>query len=79
MGWVPGHEVILGNDELCKMGADTPFTRPETILGLPYCVVKRATREWMDRKHMSAGSLEKTASIPSPSGKDLNKKGLLNC
>ena len=37
--WVPRHEGILGNeraDELAKKGADTPFTGPEPILGLPY-------------------------------------------
>jgi Ribonuclease HI len=42
---VPGHEGILGNertDELAKKGADTPFTEPEPILGLPYSGVKRA-------------------------------------
>jgi len=45
---------ILGNeraDELAKKGADTPFTGPEPILGLPYKVVKRAIRDWMERKH----------------------------
>ena len=43
--WVPRHEGILGNeraDKLAKKGADTPFTGPEPVLGLPYSVVKRA-------------------------------------
>ena len=43
--WVSGHEDILGNAravELAKKGADTPFTGPEPVFGLPYSVVKRA-------------------------------------
>ena len=50
-----GHEGILGNeraDELAKMAADTPFTGPEPVLGLPYSVVKRAIGDWMERKHI---------------------------
>ena len=38
--------------ELTKKGADTPFTGPETVLGLPYSVVKQAIWDWMERKHI---------------------------
>ena len=53
--WVSGHGDILGNvwaDELTKKGADTPFTGPEPVLGLPYSVVKRAIGDCMERKHI---------------------------
>ena len=46
---------ILGNeraDELAKKSADTPFTGPEPVLGLTYSMVKRAIRNWMERKHI---------------------------
>jgi hypothetical protein len=45
----------LGNertDEMAKKGADTPFTGPEPLLGLPYNVVKQTIRDWMERKHI---------------------------
>ena len=45
----------MGNEragELAKKGADTPFTGPEPVLGLPYSVVKRAIGDWMERKHI---------------------------
>ena len=52
--WVPGHEDFLGNekaDELAKKGADTQFTGPEPVPGLPYSVVRRAIGDWKERKH----------------------------
>ena len=35
-----------------KKGADTPFTGPKPVLGLPYNVVKQAIEDWMERKHI---------------------------
>ena len=52
---MPGHEGILGNEranKLAKKSVDTPLTGPKPILGLPYSVVKRAIRDWMERKHI---------------------------
>ena len=72
----------MGNeraDELAKKGADTPFTRPEPVLGLPYNVVKRAIGTGWRGNTQSAGSQAKTASTLMPSWKGLNKAGLLNC
>ena len=68
----------MGNeraDELAKKGADTPFTGPEPILGLPYKVVKRAIRDWMERKHTECWKAGKDCKH----SKGLNKAGLLNC
>jgi hypothetical protein len=45
----------LGNeraDELVKKGANTPFTGPVPILGLPYSVVMQTLGDWMERKHI---------------------------
>ena len=47
--------LILGNeraDELANKAKDTPFTGPEPVLDLPYSVVKRAIRDWMEKKHI---------------------------
>jgi hypothetical protein len=53
--------------ELAKKGADTPFTEPEPVLDLPYSMVKPAIGDWMEKKHIEAGSLAKTASTLRPS------------
>ena len=61
--WVPGHENILGNeraDELAKKSADTPFTRPEPVLGLPWSSEQSGTG-WRGNIQ-SARRLAKTAS-----------------
>ena len=72
----------MGNeraDELAKKGADTLFTRPEPILGLPYSVVKQAIGEWMERKHIECWKSGKDCKHSKALWKDLNKAGLLNC
>jgi len=52
--WVLGHEGNERADKLAKKGADTQFIGPEPILGLPYTVIRRATRDWMERKHIES-------------------------
>ena len=68
----------MGNeraDELAKKGADTPFTGPEPVLGLPDSVVKRAIRDWMERKHIECWK----SNNDCRHSKGLNKAALLNC
>ena len=67
----------MGNeraDEFAKKGADTPLTRPEPILGLPY-VVKQANWDKMERKHTECWKAGKDCKHSN----GLNKAGLLNC
>ena len=68
----------MGNeraDKLAKKGADTSFTGPEPILGLPYSMVKRAIGDWMERKHIECWKSGKDCKH----SKALNMAGLLNC
>jgi hypothetical protein len=58
-----------------KKGADTPFTGPKPVLGLPYNVVKQAIEDWMERKHIECWKSSKDCRH----SKGLNKAGLLNC
>ena len=48
---MPGHGGILGNeraDKLAKKGADTPFTAPEPVLGLPTIQRGQASNRGLD-------------------------------
>jgi Ribonuclease HI len=68
--WVPEHDGTLGNeraDELANKGADTPFTGPEPVLGLPYSVVKRAIGEWMET-HRVLEVLQRLQALQGPHG-----------
>jgi Ribonuclease HI len=69
MMWVPVHEGILGNeraDELAKKDADTLFTGPEPVLGLPYSMGKQAFGDWMQRKHMACWKSSKDCKHSKP-------------
>ena len=61
-------------DELAKKSADSPFTEPEPVLGLPYSVLNRATGDWMEGKHTECWKSGKDCKH----SKALNKPGLLN-
>jgi hypothetical protein len=54
MIWVPGHEVIVGNetaDLLARTGSEHPFRGPEPACGISIGVAKRAARDWSNRNH----------------------------
>ena len=72
----------MGNErayKLAKKDADSPFTGPKPVLGLPYSVVKRAIGDWMERKHIECCKSGKDCITLTPTWKGLNKAGLLNC
>ena len=81
-----GHEGIFGNarvDELAKKGADTPFTGPEPVLGLPYSVVKRAIGNWVERKQIECWKSSKDckhskALMEEPQQSRANKLLIMN-
>ena len=75
--WVPGQEGILGNqraDKLAKKCADTPFTGPEQVLGLPYSVVNQGLDG--EETHRVLEVWQRLQALQGPHG---NKAGLLNC
>ena len=78
---MPRHEGILDykrTDEQVKNCADTSFTGPKLVPGLLYSVVRRAIRDWMERKHIEFWKSSKDYNTPRPPWKGLNKAGQLN-
>ena len=52
--WVPGHEVIAGNEttyQLARTGSEQPFIGPEPACGISIGVAKKAIRDWTNRNH----------------------------
>ena len=62
-------------DELAKKGAETAFTGPKPVPGLPYSAVKRAIGDSMEIKYIECWRSSKDCKH----SKALNKGGLLNC
>jgi hypothetical protein len=53
--WVPGHEVIAGNetaDLLARTGSEHPFIGPELACGISVGVTKKAVRDRTNRNHV---------------------------
>jgi hypothetical protein len=53
--WVPGHEGIAGDetaDHLARTGSELLFTGPEPACGISFRVVKRAVKDWTNKKHI---------------------------
>jgi len=54
--WVPGHQVIFGNeqvDKLARQGSVMVILSPEFALGIPKCLGREAIKSWTEHQHFS--------------------------